>query len=168
MLPTDVRHWWPIIEDVFSSPPIAKLKMDLMRAFCDLQEFQVLSVDATIKRCMGVLGQESYRAPKAKRNAAPFGDDEALRRVLTVRGRSGAVLGTRAVPSEKAEDIRIALAEMLPAEGLRQVQCLSSDSASIKLYTELKCVMPNMQCLALDPIHLSIVYEHLACVREQL
>ena len=64
--------------------------------------------------------------------------------------------------SEKAEDVCMALAEMLPADGLGQVQCLSSDCASTKLYAELKCIMPNLQCLALDPIHLCIVYEQLA------
>ena len=114
---------------------------------------------------MGVLGQLSYRAPKAKRDAAPFDDDRAFRRVLTVRGRTGAVLGMCAMASAKAEDVCVALLEMPPAGGLGQVQFLSSDCASTKLYSELKCIMPNLQCLALDPIHLCIVYEHLVSTR---
>ena len=162
LLPTDVRHWWPIIEDVFTSPAVAALKVNLLTTFRDLREFQVISIDATVKCCMGVLGQLSYRAPKAKRDAAPFDDDHAFRRVLTARGRTGAVLGMCAMASEKAEDVS---AEMLPADGLGQVQFLSSDCASTKLYAELKCMMPNLQCLALDPIHLCIVYEQLVSTR---
>ena len=118
LLPTDVRHWWPIIEDVFTSPAVASLTVKLLTTFRDLREFQVISIDATIKCCMGVLGQVSYRAPKAKRDQAPFDDDHAFRRVLTVRGRTGAVLGMCAMASEKAEDVCMALTEMLPADGL--------------------------------------------------
>ena len=104
------------------------------------------------------MGQESYRCNAAKRNEAPFGDATALRRVLTARGRS-AVLAMEAVPNERAEEVAKTLANSLPAKGLHQVQCLASDSASLKLYSEMRRIMPNLQCLCLDPIHLSIVYE---------
>ena len=43
--------------------------------------------------------------------------------------------------------------------GLNQVECVASDNASTKLYTQLRRIMPNLQCLCLDPIHLPIVYE---------
>ena len=108
---------------------------------------------------MGVLGQESYRCSKAKRNEAPFDDDTALRRVLTARGSTGAVLAMIAVPSEKAEAVCDALLQNLPAEDLDQVECVASDNASTKLYTQLRRIMPKLQCLCLDPIHLPIVYE---------
>ena len=161
LLPTDVRHWWPIIEDIFTSPAVQKLSSEIIEAFCTSNEFGVMSLDATIKCCMGVMGQESYRASKQKRNAAPFDDRAALRRVLTARGRTGAVLAMIAVPSEKAEDVSAALSEALPPRGLQQVQCVASDCASMKLYTNLRRIMPNLQCLTLDPVHLPIVYEQL-------
>ena len=161
LLPTDVRHWWPIIEDVFTSSAVRSLSADMVTAFCNANEFRFVSLDATIKCCMGVMGQESYRAPKHKRNAAPFDDTDSLRRVLTVRGRTGAVLAMLPVSSEKAEVVSMALGEALPAAGLQQVECVASDAASLKLYTQLRRVMPGLQCLALDPIHLSIVYEQL-------
>ena len=66
-----------------------------------------------------------------------------------------------AVPSEKAEVVTPALGQALPAKGLLQVQCVASDCASIKLYTHLRRIMPNLQCLTLDPVHLPIVYEQL-------
>ena len=71
------------------------------------------------------------------------------------------MLGMCAMASEKAEDACMALSEMLPADRLGKVQLLSSDYASTKLSTELKCVMPNLQCLALDFIHVLIAYEQL-------
>ena len=78
-----------------------------------------------------------------------------------MRGRTGAVLGMIAISSEKAPEICLALSEVLPAQGLAQVECVASDSASLKLHAELKSIMPNLQYLMLDPIHLSIVYEQL-------
>ena len=88
-----------------------------MTALLRQKEFQYISMDATMKCCMSILGQESWRASSAKRNAAAFDDEHALRKVLTVRGRTGAVLGMMAISSEKAPEICLALSEMLPAQG---------------------------------------------------
>ena len=65
------------------------------------------------------------------------------------------------VPSEKAEVVSMAVGEALPASGLQQVQCIASDAASAKLWTQLRRVMPGLQCMMLDPVHLPIVYEQL-------
>ena len=121
---------------------------DAIGALCSLHEFQNLSLDAAIKCCMGVMGQESHRAAKGKRNMAPFDDFRASRWVLTVRGRTGAVVALVAVSSQRAEEMVLALAAHLPARGLSQVQCLASDSASKKLNAELKQIMPNLQLSA--------------------
>ena len=161
LLPTHTRHWWPIIEDIFTSTSVKRICADIMTEFCRSKEFEYVSIDATIKCCMSVMGQESYRASREKRNQAPFDDETALRRVLSVRGRTGALLALIPVSSERAEEVCLALATHLPAEGLRQVQCVASDNATHKLYAELRRIMPNLQCLALDPIHLCIVYEKL-------
>ena len=136
-------------------------KQAMHRYFSDQQEFESISIDATVKCCMSVMGQESYRCSSAKRNSAPFGDDAAYRRVLTVRGRTSAVLAMSAMQTERAEDVRAALADALPPAGLQQVQCVAADNASLKLHTELVRIMPNLHALCLDPIHLSIVYERL-------
>ena len=161
LLPTATAHWWPLIEDVFSSPPAQEQKKAMLGYFSDQREFESISIDATVKCCMSVMGQESYRCSSAKRNSAPFGDDTAYRRVLTVRGRTSAVLAMSAIQTERAEDVRAALADALPPAGLQQVQCVAADNASLKLYTELVRIMPNLHALCLDPIHLSIVYERL-------
>ena len=139
----------PIIEDVFTAPTVREIRADSFAYLCQTREYRYLSLDATI----------TYRAPKHVREAAFFDDDAALRRVLPVRGCTGAVLAMIAVPSEIVDIVSSALAESLPVEGLVQVECVASDSASTKLYTALRRVMPNLQCLCLDPIHLAIVYE---------
>jgi hypothetical protein len=52
-----------------------------------------LSIDCTLKICMSIQGQASHRPSSAVRNAACFDDAHSLRRVLTIRGRTGACGG---------------------------------------------------------------------------
>ena len=149
LLPTATAH-------VFSSPPAQEQKQAMLRYFSDQQEFESFSIDATVKCCMSVMGQESHRCSSAKRNSAPFGDDAAYRRVLTVRGRTSAVLAMSAMQTERAEDVRAALADALPPAGLQQVQCVAADNASLKLYTELVRIMPISTRSAWTP-HISLL-----------
>ena len=65
--PKDVRHSWPIIEDVFTSTAVQSLSAEILEAFCASNEFGVVTLDAPIKCCMGIMGQESYRAPKKEK-----------------------------------------------------------------------------------------------------
>ena len=67
LLPTHTRHWWPIIEDIFTSTDVKRIDADIMNDFCRSKEFEYVSIDATIKCCMSVMGQESYRASREKR-----------------------------------------------------------------------------------------------------
>ena len=59
-------------------------------------------MDATLKLCMKVMGQAPYRASKKIRDEAPFGDAVAWRRLLTVRGRTGAVLLMQPIQNESS------------------------------------------------------------------
>eukprot|EP00438_Fugacium_kawagutii_P031302 Skav215324 [mRNA] locus=scaffold1788:60702:61796:+ [translate_table: standard] len=109
---------------------------------------------------MCIKGQASYRASAAARNQACFGDDEALRRILTVRGQTGAVLAIRLIKGEDAQEVARCLRESLPASSHRQVRYIMSDSPTTKLLEALQQVFPHLQGLALDPVHLAIVYEY--------
>ena len=124
------------------------------------QEFMSLSVDATLKVCMTVQGQASYRASAAVRNAACFDDGSSLRRVLTVRGRTGAVVAMVPVPGEDAPNVRKAFSDEFSYQALSQVRYIATDCPSAKLFHELKDICPNLCCLSLDPVHLAIVYEY--------
>ena len=124
------------------------------------EEFMSLSADCTLKVCMTVQAQASYRASAAVRNASCFNDQNSLRRVLTIRGRTGAVLAMHPVPNEDAEKVAASMMELFSQNALSQVKLLSSDNPSAKLLKEVKEACSNLICLSLDPVHLAIVYEY--------
>ena len=160
LYPTHTRHWWPIVEDIFMSPAVQSLRSNLLLTLERNEEYVSVSADATLKVCMALKGQASYRAKADVRNSACFKDSEALRRLLTVRGRTGAVLGLVHIVSEKDEFVANALKGALSQNALCQVQFISTDCPTSKLFQTLKTICPNLKCLCLDPIHLAIVYEY--------
>ena len=160
LLPTHTRHWWPIIEDVFMCKAIQTLLASIELTLRSDSEFLCISIDATLKVAMSIKGQASYRSSASVRNQACFGDDEALRRVLTVRGRTGAVLAMQLIKGEDAPEVALALQNALSEMARAQVRYVMSDSPSLKLLQALKAAFPNLSGLALDPVHLAIVYEY--------
>eukprot|EP00438_Fugacium_kawagutii_P009987 Skav234406 [mRNA] locus=scaffold873:377309:378793:+ [translate_table: standard] len=160
LLPTHTSSWWPIIEDVFGSPACVALKAKLLNEVADRQGMVCISIDGTLKCTLPILGQAKPSASAAVRNDHPFDDSQSIRRVVTVRGGSGAVLAMMCTPSEKAEDVRKAFAQEFTTHHLQQVKYISTDAPSLKLLTELKSCMPQLQTLILDPMHLAMTYEY--------
>ena len=76
-------------------------------------------------------------------------------KVFTVRGRTNATLIMAACQSDDAQTCAQVLGEGLPAEGLRQVQYVSVDNPSRHYLLTLKTICPNLQLMALDPVHLA-------------
>lgn len=142
LYPTHTRHWWPIVEDIFHSTQVQALRR-LTASLERNEEFIALSVDATLKICMVVQGQASYRAPAVVRNEACINDDESLRRVLTIRGRTGAVIAIVPLRSEDAPAVAEALSVSLSPVALRQVKHVSTDSPTSKLFQELQRICPE-------------------------
>ena len=160
LVPSRVPHWMPMLEDITNSQAF-KAKMERMqRSFFSNDEWHYISMDATLKLCMKVMGQAPYRASKKTRDEAPFGDAVALRRLLTIRGRTGAVLMMHPLQSEASEQIVAAMQQNFIAEQLHSVRYVGTDSPSEKLFTQLRNICPNLRALMLDPIHLAIVYEY--------
>ena len=160
LLPSDVRHWLPILEDITMSPSYnAKLRA-MTTHLEESGEWNCISMDATLKICLKLKGQASYRASSSVRNEAPFGDDVAWKRLLTVRGRSGAVLLLHPLQSEKSEDIVSALDEGFSHQQLGSILYVATDCPSAKMYNDLKRLCPRLKTLMLDPVHLAIVYEY--------
>ena len=85
---------------------VQSLKSSIFKTLEHSQEFLCLSIDATLKVCMTVQGQANYRASAQTRNAACFDDEHSLRRVLTIRGRTGNVLGMVPVPMKSHQRSR--------------------------------------------------------------
>ncbi|CAE7836609.1 unnamed protein product [Symbiodinium sp. CCMP2592] len=160
LLPTFSSHWLPILEDISSSTAFCAKIAVMTKSMEANDEWHYVSMDATIKVCLKLLGQESYRASKARRDAAPFGDDTAWRRILTVRGRTGAVLLLQPLQNESSEQLVDVLKDNFTVDQLGRIVHVATDSPSEKLYTHLKVICPRLACLMLDPIHLAIVYEY--------
>ena len=97
---------------------------------------ECVSADATLKVCMALKGQASYRAKAAVRNSACFGDSEALRRLLTERGRTGAVLALVPIVSEKDEFVANALKHSLSDNARLQIQFICTDCPTKKCTTQ--------------------------------
>ena len=112
MLPTDVAHWLKLLEDVVNSPAIQALSV-LLRHECFLhEEFEHISMDATIRILRRTCGQADYRAKAEVRQAAVITDEEAKRRVLTIMGRTSAVLAMSVVKDEASCNIVAAISKV--------------------------------------------------------
>lgn len=159
LIPLHTKSWWPLVEDIFASKA-CKAQMDVMvRQAIAHEEFLSLSIDGTFKVCMPLLGQAKFTDSLSKRNAAAFDDASSYFRVITVRGRTEAVLAMFPTHGEGAVELRECLAEMFPAEGLAQVRHVATDCPSAKLLAELRQIMPALQGLSLDPTHLAMKFE---------
>ncbi len=119
-----------------------------------------MSMDATLRCCVPILGQASYRASPATRAAACFNDAESKRRVLTVRGRTSAVVGLWPIPQEDAPSVYRTVVNGMPVSHRATVKHLVTDNPSPKLLITLRRAFPNLESLSLDPLHLAIVYEY--------
>ena len=159
LLPSRVPHWMPMLEDIASSTAFQGKMERMQGALLRNDEWHYISMDATLKLCMKIMGQAPYRAPQKARDEAPFGDAVAWRRLLTIRGRTGAVLMMHPLQSESSEQIVGAMQDNFTADQLQSVRYVGTDSPSEKLLTQLQNICPNLQALMLDTIHLAIVYE---------
>ena len=123
------------------------------------QEWLYITVNATLKICMKLKGQENNRAAKKLRNAAPFGDDVAWRRLLSVRGRSGAVLLMHPLQSEKPEYVAQAFQENFTQVQSNMAQYWAIYMLSSKFFQDMRPTYPNLRAMGLDPVHLAVVHE---------
>ena len=158
--PSHGKSWWPLVEDVFNSPAVLGVAEALIEEAVSNGELEFISVDATLRCCMPILGQASYRAPAAVRAAAAFDDGASKRRVLSVRGRTSAVVGLWPIANEDAGGIAEALVSRLKEPWRKQVRHVAVDSPSVKMFTTLQTACSNLQSLCLDPVHLAITYEY--------
>lgn len=159
LLPSHTARWWPLVEDVFSSEKCVALRNNLLTACAHHNEFRSLSIDGTFRVCLSILGQRPFNLSLDKRNDAAVPEAESLRRVITVRGRTGAVVSMFATYGEGAPEIQKGLRESLQEESLQQAEFIATDMPTKRLYAALKETLPNLKALGLDPIHLAMHYE---------
>ena len=160
MLPTDVRHWWPIVEDIFNSPPVVALEKHMFHQLVLHEELDYVSVDATLRVTMSIMGQRPpRRAERGARISVWTGPDE-IRRVVTVRGRTGAVLALWPAPGEGAAVLTELFRTNLCPDVLAKIRFVAHDDPSAVLHRSLREIMPNLLMLCLDTVHLPMVYEY--------
>ena len=136
LIPRKIDVWAKICEDVFFAPPILKMLTQLLEQCFRFDEFMYLQMDCTVRVAFNIRGQASYRASKDVRNCAAIKDDEALRRVLAVRGRTGAVVHLDLVASEESSKLVGALVSSINEAHRRQTVIIATDNPSFKLYQD--------------------------------
>ena len=116
----------------------------------------IVSSDGTFRICLTILGQKPFNVKKELREEAAFKDSESIRRVIAVRGLTGAVVSMFAAHGEGSDDIAQGLPEHLSKDALLQVRFVATDAPSCRLHHVLSGVLPNLEALMLDPIHLAM------------
>ncbi|OLP79865.1 hypothetical protein AK812_SmicGene39798 [Symbiodinium microadriaticum] len=160
MLPEASHSFWcNVLEDLTQSPQIKVKLQDLLQECEAHTEFEYLSIDGTVKCMMKIIGQAHFNSSQDCRDAAAIPDSDAAYKLLTVRGRTNAVLGLCGVRSEGSREIASGLSSMLTLSQRAQVLHMASDSPSVELFATLKNIFPNLQSLGLDAMHIVMVYE---------
>jgi hypothetical protein len=159
LLPQRRDTWERLVEDVYYSPRVEALLFRCMQQCEEHTEMQVLSMDCTMRVCMGLLAQATYRHARAIRCVQALPAEEALHAVCTVRGRTGAVVAIQPVHTESAEELANVLRRSLTDAQRAQVEFVAVDDVSHRLHAELLNVLPNMKGLVLDTMHLCMKYE---------
>lgn len=160
LLPTHVSHWWPIVEDVFNSPAVLLLEKCMFDQLVLHDELDYISVDATLRVTMTIMGQRPPRMQERGAHIAVFVGADEIRRVITVRGRTGAVLAIWPAQGESAAVLTELFRAKLTTEMLAKVRFVAHDDPSALLYRSFRDIMPNLRMLCLDTVHLPMVYEY--------
>ena len=87
LLPQHTRHWWPLVEDIFFADAVEALFRRLIQECVQHEEFSYMSIDATLKCCLSIMGQAPLRASKAERDAAAFANADSFRKAPLLRVR---------------------------------------------------------------------------------
>ncbi|CAE7715294.1 unnamed protein product [Symbiodinium sp. CCMP2592] len=100
-----------------------------------------------------------FNQSQQDREAAAIDDMNSVYKLLTVRGRSNAVLALRGIKSEASALIADALASSFSSSQRLQVSHIACDCPSPEMLANLKTVCPNLKSLSLDAMHIVMVYE---------
>jgi hypothetical protein len=79
--------------------------------------------------------------------------------LLTIRGKTGAVIALQPIKTENTDHVAAAFTECMTVAQRRQVIHVATDDPSVTLIRGLKGECPNLKILSLDPMHIVFVYE---------
>ena len=156
LMPQHGKAMWQLAQDVLGLYPVRELMSGFYAQLLAHEEFETLSMDATVKVCLGIMGQAGAAAIRADAAAAAMSEAAHLRRLVTVRGRSGSVLALRLVREESAEEIAAQLDTVFTLEQRMQVKFIGVDNPSGAMHRTFQKIFPNLRCLFLDVMHLAM------------
>lgn len=123
LVPSWQETIWCILEDVFMSPVATLLQQRYVGDMVQSEEMESLSLDCTMRITMTLMGQAHWRADQETKASAVIPESESLRRILTIRGRTGAVMGILAIPQESVEFLAQAMLSNLDERVRAGVRC---------------------------------------------
>ena len=156
LFPQHGKGMWSIAQDILLLKPVCELFEYFYSKLLAHNEFETLTMDGTVKVCLAIMGQASGASIRKDADAAAMPEEEHLRRLVTVRGRSGSVLALRLVREEAVFDIAAQLRECFTPEQLAQVKFVGVDQPSRKWHVDLKHVFPALELLFQDVTHLAL------------
>jgi len=160
LYPTHVSCWWPIVEGIFTSPAAAEVSARIATEYIRSQEALYISIDATLKCTLPLVGQSHPLTPVNLRVYDAFKGEGAIKRVLTIRGRTGAVIGMVPMAKEDHQHVADALESAMCTDLRDCVRFVAVDNPSRALYVALARVFPQLEVMCLDPVHLPLTYEY--------
>ena len=159
MLPGHSKIMWKIVQDVFRCDPIRTMRSAFFEQVQEADEFETLSMDGTIKVALSIMGQTPATLDARARAEAAYSEEEHLRKVVSVVGRTGCLLALRMVREESAEHLAAEGRSWFTEEQRSRVRFIGCDNPSASLFDALKKTFPNLEVLVLDATHLAMNYE---------
>jgi hypothetical protein len=112
------------------------LRVKLLQHLADTDEYQSLSIDATMRCTLSIIGQTR---PRHSNPGAAFAPDDCKRRVLTIRGRTGAVVAMQAMPREDVATYIDVFLNTVPASACSTVHYICTDNPSNLMWESTRC-----------------------------
>lgn len=141
MMPEHAKTMWNVVADLMESTPLSRWQTALVAAAFRQGDYAVLTLDGTMKISKGILGGCRRGLPS--------------QRILTMRGATGFIVGMKLVSDESGSTLRVAMEGALPrSEEKEAVRFVVVDRTSHELQKELATVLPCLECVCLDPVHI--------------
>ena len=134
-----------------------KSKISCLKTMADVvfNSYTDLSVDGTVKIAQSIIGNVPEGVDGERR-------EEQERSVVTVKGRTGLLLGASLCPNENyLPSLLAALEEAIKPEFRSKVECIKTDNPTV-LLSDLDAVMkifPGLKCIGEDVVHMKIRLE---------
>jgi hypothetical protein len=106
LLRVNGKSWWPMVEDVFASPAVQTLRYVSLAELETHTGYSSISIDATLRICLSILSQSAK-----KNTASDYSVDGSVKRVLIIKGRTGAILAMIPMSTDTSEVVAKALSD---------------------------------------------------------